>query len=293
MVSQCPSNFDNLAYHTVVSTNDICRSLNDTYRSFTARHIPHASITEQTRTRRNYMQQHAPCVPDDSFPHFLCLRFIQIKWGPPASAKPLAEAPMESMEPAGPARFVSPRNASLVPSPHSRTLNFAAKSSKLTISQRLGLIKGQEGADAAGGVVAEEGMSLSLDEMLAQQKRLLEQMKGSDITAEKKAQLKKEFQALNAKSKALMQEEQMAATAGSAEPHQPPKGGMGAQARGRMFDRRPRVLLVSDVHEDLRFAGLIECHFASFGRVLQVEPLADDPSKWCVHFFSYRVCFAC
>jgi hypothetical protein len=193
------------------------------------------------------------------------------------------------MEPVGPARFASPRNASLVSSPHSRTLNFPANSNNVPLSQRMGLLKGQA-AEAAGGLIS-DSTSMSLDEMLAQQKRLIEQIASSDITAEKKAQLKKDFKALNEKSKELMQkQQQLAESAGSAEPQQPHRGAMGAQASGRMFDKRPKILLVEDVHEDLRFAGLIQCHFASFGKVLQVEPLSDDPSKWYVtSIFSYCV----
>jgi hypothetical protein len=204
-------------------------------------------------------------------------RFIQVKWGPPRSEKPLQEPALEVPTHH---RF-STRTATLAASPQARTLNFPAKAGAAPLSQRLSFTKAQ-GTDAQGGSLVAESIPMSLDEMLAQQKRLLEQMSSSDITAEKKAQLKKEFAALHAKSKAVLKKQQEKAAIGGSTETQHGKSPASAQASTpvRHLNTKPKTLLLSNLHADLQFEGLLRSHFATFGQVLEVVPVENDASKW-------------
>lgn len=128
------------------------------------------------------------------------------------------------------------------------------------------------GSLGSGGREREEAdtQPRTLDEVMAKQKQVLEQLKVAGISAEEKARLKKVFSELGARSKLLLKQQEAQAMALSAfegwhggAPHQ----GGGATGRGGRgggrgggggpqllrFDKRPKTLLVSDVHEDVRF----------------------------------------
>ena len=182
---------------------------------------------------------------------------------------------------------------------------------------RLGFVKAsgdacssQGGSLGGGGRNKEGGESQprTLDEVMAKQKQVLEQLKAPGISNEEKVRLKKVFSELGTRSKLLLkQQEAQALAISTAEagwhggtPQGGGAAGRGGGAAGRggrgggrggggapqllRFDKRPKTLLVSQVHEDVRFQGLLLAHFQTFGMISSVEQHPDDASMWLVAF---------
>lgn len=216
----------------------------------------------------------------------LFCRFVQVKWAPPTLSHPLLPNAriQESFEPSQAHVSAAPVQARAKP--------------RMSVSQRLGFVKAQGQGSEGGSLPAhEQPQPKTLDELMAKQKQVLEQLTSANVTAEQKVELKKLFAVLGRRVKAALDRKQLAMTA-SALALQPEdthtvtlapgrgrgrgRGGMSVGPPILRLDKRPRTLQINDLHQDLRFAGLLKCHFDSFAKVLDVEPVSDDPSKWCV-----------
>eukprot|EP00802_Teleaulax_amphioxeia_P012476 Tamp_12519.p1 GENE.Tamp_12519~~Tamp_12519.p1 ORF type:complete len:305 (+),score=70.57 Tamp_12519:675-1589(+) len=150
----------------------------------------------------------------------------------------------------------------------------------------------------------------SLDDLMARQKEVLAALtgkgpEGAAITAERKTALKKEFAALKVEVADLLKLKQQAveekaqqaqAQAHSAEmsPAAAAGRGRGGGGRGGMrapiqtrIDNRPKALEITELHEDLRWEGLLRSHFQTFGLVKEITFLEDDPAS-CIVTFSTR-----
>jgi len=182
---------------------------------------------------------------------------------------------------------------------------------------RLGFVKASgdacssQGGSLGGGGRDKEGgeaQPRTLDEVMAKQKQVLEQLKAPGISTEEKVRLKKVFSELGTRSKLLLKQQEAQALAistaeagwhgGAAQGGAAAGRGGGAAGRGGRgggrggggapqllrFDKRPKTLLVSQVHEDVRFQGLLLAHFQTFGMISSVEQLPDDASMWLVAF---------
>ncbi len=126
---------------------------------------------------------------------------------------------------------------------------------------------------------------------------------GTAVSPEQKAALKKEFAALKVKVAEMLKQKQMAveekaqqaqahsaetgpaaaATAVAGRGRGGARGGMRAPIQTRI-DNRPKSLEINELHQDLRWEGLLRSHFQTFGLVKAITFMEDDPATWCFFF---------
>uniref|UniRef100_A0A7S4P5V1 RRM domain-containing protein n=1 Tax=Guillardia theta TaxID=55529 RepID=A0A7S4P5V1_GUITH len=159
-----------------------------------------------------------------------------------------------------------------------------------------------EGDANEGGSLALSSTAETLEDLLARQKEVLAALtaKGAgELSADEKVNLKKEFAELKSKVQAALKRKQeqaeAAALAATAPAHPPIRGGFrGGRGAGRGMgrghfhgappvNRGPKAILISNLHPDISFEGLLRSHFQSYGPVGEIE-FQEDKTSCVVHF---------